>query len=85
MARKVRLVEHGDDRGRRCRDIRHLLSCDQLQRGLGREPFKQHGTATRDDRLQQAEIAPVEANRQIDELHIVLSDVHVRVDLMHGR
>ena len=60
VARKIRLVEHRHDRGRRRGDVGDPLALDELERRLGREALEQHGPAAADDRLQQAQIAPVE-------------------------
>ena len=77
VAGEIRLVEHGDDRGRRRGDVGDALALDQLERRLRREALEQHGPAAAHDRLQQAQIAPVEADRQVDELHVLVGHAHV--------
>ncbi len=82
---ELRIVEQRHDRGRRGGDIADALGGDQLERRARREPLHQHRAAAGHDRLQQAQIAPVEAHRQIDELHVLLGHQHVAVDLVDCR
>src|SRR4029079_7329330 len=79
VAREVRLVQHRHDGGRRRGDIGDPLTLDEVERRLRREALQQHRATSADDRLQQAQVAPVEADRQVDELHVPLGDLHIRI------
>src|SRR5262245_10554139 len=77
-------VEHSHDRGRSGGNVSDAFALDQLECGFGREPLEQYGAAARYDRLQKAEVTPVEADREINELRLTLRHAHVGVDLVHG-
>ena len=85
VAGKSWLVEDGDDRGRRRGHIGDALALDELEGILGGEALEQYRTAAGDDRLEEAQVAPIEAYRQIDELHLPFRHTHVGVDPVHGR
>jgi hypothetical protein len=72
-------VQNRHDRGRGRRDEGHSLTLDGLEDGPGREALHENGPRARKDRLQQADIAPVEAHRQVDEEHVPVRDPHILV------
>jgi hypothetical protein len=74
------IVEHRDERRRRAGDERHALARDQLQRGAAAEAVQQHGARAGHDGLQQREVAPVEAERQVDQEDLPLGHVHRLVE-----
>jgi len=74
------VIQDRDDRGGRGGDIGDALLLDQFEGAARSEPLEQHGTGARHDRLQQAQVAPVQAHRQIDQHHVALGDLHILVE-----
>ena len=82
---EVRMVQHGDDRRGRGRDVGDALAPDQVERGGGTELIEQDHTRAGHDRLHERQVPPVEPERQVDQEHVVLGDAHVGVQRPAGR
>ena len=76
---EVGLVQHRDDRRGRRGNVRDALALAQLEGRPGAELVEQDRPRSGHQRLHQCEVAPVEAERKIDEEDLVRGDPHVSV------